>query len=121
MTTPRKAIKNAIELADLGSNRAALEYLTQEPTVTRADLTLPHVLSGAVIRGTVSSVADKLYGTTRSAMLTAGQIQRASGRPDEAAQWSALARQLLMAGLSARRGRSVRTMSGGLPTLGKRG
>jgi hypothetical protein len=54
-------------------------------------------------------------------MLTVGQIRRTSGHQDEAAQWSALARQLLMAKRSVRRGRSARTVSGGLPTLGKRG
>ncbi|HZX36740.1 MAG TPA: hypothetical protein VFF37_00100, partial [Streptomyces sp.] len=69
----------------------------------------------------VSSVADTLYGRTRAAMLTAGQLSRVSGQDDEAAHWGALARQLLLAKRSARRGRSVRAVSGGLPTLGKRG
>ncbi|MFE1856258.1 hypothetical protein [Streptomyces sp. NPDC059489] len=35
-----KAIKDAVELADLGSDPGALEYLTRELTVKLADLTL---------------------------------------------------------------------------------
>lgn len=108
----------------LGGSRAGLyaACLAEDGTDRRLVL-CPRGSAGAVrICGAVSSVAEALYGKTRSAMLTVGQIQRASGRTDDAAQWSALARQLLMAKRAARRrGRSVRTMSGGLPTLGKRG
>lgn len=43
------------------------------------------------------------------------------GAGDEAAHGGTPARQLLLAKRSARRGRSVRAVSGGLPTLGKRG
>ncbi|MBP5909248.1 hypothetical protein F3K40_31470 [Streptomyces sp. LBUM 1478] len=77
---------------------------------------------GAVrISGAVSSIAEPLYGKTRAAMLAAGREQRAAGNQDDAAQWSTMARQLLLAKRSSRRGRSVRTISGGLPTLGKHG
>ncbi|MFD7089897.1 hypothetical protein ACFV94_19165 [Streptomyces sp. NPDC059896] len=77
---------------------------------------------GAVrISGAVSSIAEPLYGKTRAAMLAAGREQRNAGNQAGAAQWSAMARQLLMAKRASRRGRSVRTVSGGLPTLGKHG
>ncbi|MBV9025593.1 MAG: hypothetical protein JO362_17780 [Streptomycetaceae bacterium] len=107
----------------LGGSRTSLyaARLTEDGADRRLVL-CPRGSAGAVrIRGAVSSVADTLYGKTRAAILTAGQLRRALGHQDEAKQWSALARQLLMAKRSARRGRSVRTVSGGLPTLGKHG
>lgn len=44
-----KAIKDAVELAGLGSDPAALEYLTQELTVQLADLTLRLTESAKVL------------------------------------------------------------------------
>lgn len=107
----------------LGSSRAGL-YAARlvENTTDRRLVLCPRGSEGAVrVRGAVSSLADALYGKARSAMLASGQIQKATRRPDEAAHWRALARQLLLAKRSARRAHSVRTVSGGLPTLGKRG
>jgi hypothetical protein len=106
----------------LGGSRAGL-YATR---LAEADTDLRLVLcsrgtEGAVrIHGIVPSIAEPLYGKTRAALLAAAQIQRAAGRPAEAAQWSVLTRQLMMAKRSARQARSIRTTSGGLPTLGKR-
>ncbi|MEU9189887.1 hypothetical protein AB0D14_36210 [Streptomyces sp. NPDC048484] len=107
----------------LGSSQAGLYAvrLAQEGADRRVVLCRRGLESAVRISGTGSSIADPLYGKTRAAMLAAGREQRAAGKQDEAAQWSAMARQLLMAKRSARRGRSVRTVSGGLPTLGKRG
>ncbi|WP_329374578.1 hypothetical protein [Streptomyces sp. NBC_01483] len=44
----QKAIKTAVELAGLGSDPAALEYLNQELTVQLADLTL-HLTESAKV------------------------------------------------------------------------
>lgn len=107
----------------LGSSRASLyaARLAEDDADHRLVL-CPRGIEGAVrISGAVSSVAEPLYGKTRAAMLAAGRVRRAAGHQDEATQWSAMARQLLMAKRAARRRRSVRTVSGGLPTLGKRG
>ncbi|MFD4258685.1 hypothetical protein ACFWR9_13870 [Streptomyces sp. NPDC058534] len=107
----------------LGGSRAGLYAvrLTKDGADHRLVL-CQRGLEGAVrISGAVSSIAEPLYGKTRAAMLAAGREQRAAGSQDEAAQWSAMARQLLMAKRASRRGHSVRTVSGGLPTLGKHG
>lgn len=102
--------------AGLYAVRLVLQGMDRRLVLCRRDL------EGAVrISGAVSSIADPLYGNTRAAMLAAGREQRDAGSQDEAAQWSAMARQLLMAKRASRRGRSVRTVSGGLPTLGKHG
>ncbi|MDQ0935118.1 hypothetical protein [Streptomyces turgidiscabies] len=45
----QKAIKDAVELAGLGSDPAALEYLAQELTVKLADLTLRLTESAKVL------------------------------------------------------------------------
>lgn len=107
----------------LGGSRAGLYAvrLTEDGADHRLVL-CQRGLAGAVrIGGAVSSIAEPLYGKTRAAMLAASREQRAAGNQDEAGQWSAMARQLLMAKRASRRGRSVRTVSGGLPTLGKHG
>lgn len=107
----------------LGSSRAGLYAmrLTEDGADHRLVI-CQRGLEGAVrISGAVSSIAEPLYGKTRAAILAAGREQRAAGNHDEASQWSAMARQLLMAKRASRRGRSVRTVSGGLPTLGKHG
>lgn len=105
----------------LGTSRAGLYavHLTQDSADHRLVL-CQRGWEGAVrISGAVSSIAEPLYGKTRAAILAARREQRAVGNHNEAAQWSAMARQLLMAKRASRRGRSVRTVSGGLPTLGK--
>ncbi|MGA4846548.1 hypothetical protein ACOBQB_09860 [Streptomyces sp. G5(2025)] len=107
----------------LGSSRAGLYAvcLTQEGTDRRLVLCQRGSEGAVRISGIMSSIAAPLYGKTRAAMLAAGREQRAAGNQDAAAQWSTMARQLLLAKRSSRRGRSVRTISGGLPTLGKHG
>ncbi|MFI1189320.1 hypothetical protein [Streptomyces californicus] len=107
----------------LGGSRAGLyaTRLAQEETDRRVVLCRRGSEGSVRISGTGSSIADPLYAKTRAAMLAAGREHRAAGNQDEAAQWKAMARQLLMAKRSARRGHSVRTVSGGLPTLGKHG
>ncbi|HEY9332008.1 MAG TPA: hypothetical protein VIS09_27845 [Streptomyces sp.] len=105
----------------LGSSRAGLyaARLTDDGSDHRLVL-CQRGWEGAVrISGAVSSIAEPLYGKTRAAMLAVGREQRVAGNRDEAVQWSAMARQLLMAKRARRRGRSIRTVSGGLPTLGK--
>ncbi|MFD7919678.1 hypothetical protein ACFV3R_10675 [Streptomyces sp. NPDC059740] len=107
----------------LGNSRAALyaARLDEEDPGRRLVLCARGAPGAVRVHGAMSSVADALYARTRAAMLTAGALLRASGQGDEAAHWGTLARQLLLAKRSARRGHSVRTVSGGLPTLGKRG
>ncbi|WP_198358369.1 hypothetical protein [Streptomyces fildesensis] len=107
----------------LGGSRAGL-YAARlaEASADRRLVLCRRGLEGAVrISGAVSSIAEPLFGKTRAAMLAAGRERRAVGNQDEAAQWSAMARQLLIAKRASRRGGSVRTVSGGLPTLGKHG
>ncbi|MGW2588433.1 hypothetical protein ACWCYZ_45620 [Streptomyces virginiae] len=72
--------------------------------------------SGAVrVEGPVAPVAEILAARARAAA-----VHRESGRPEEAQAWCARARQILKDGRAARRGRSVRATSAGLPTLGRR-
>lgn len=106
----------------LGNSRAGLYAVRlAEGADRRLVLCRRGVEGGVRISGAVPSIADPLYGKTRAAMLAAGRERRAAGDQDEAGQWSAMARQLLMTKRSTRRGRSVRTVSGGLPTLGRHG
>ncbi|MFF8601871.1 hypothetical protein ACF065_27625 [Streptomyces sp. NPDC015232] len=107
----------------LGSSRAGLyaARLDEEGAGRRLVLCARGAPGAVRVRGAVGSVADTLYGRTRAAMLTAGALLRASGQDDEAALWGTLARQLLLAKRSTHQGRSVRAVSGGLPTPGKRG
>ncbi|MFI1225926.1 MULTISPECIES: hypothetical protein [Streptomyces] len=77
---------------------------------------------GAVlVEGPLSSLAEPLTARARAAVLGVAAVHRADGRVEEAQVWRALARQILKARRSARRGRSVRTASAGLPSLGRRG
>ncbi|MFJ8752113.1 hypothetical protein ACIREO_22695 [Streptomyces sp. NPDC102441] len=107
----------------LGRSRAGpyAVRLVQEGTDHRVVLCRRGSEGAIRISGTGSSMADPLYAKTRAAMLAAGREHRAEGNQDEAAQWSAMARQLLMTKRLSRRGRSIRTISGGLPTFGKHG
>ncbi|MGW0673151.1 hypothetical protein [Streptomyces sp. NPDC002746] len=76
---------------------------------------------GAVrIEGQLSPLAEPLTARARAAALGVAAVHRADGRVEEAQVWRALARQILKARRSARRGRSVRTASAGLPSLGRR-
>ncbi|MCZ1014076.1 hypothetical protein [Streptomyces noursei] len=71
----------------LGGSRAGL-YAACLPDdgADRRLVLCPRGSAGAVrICGAVSSVADTLYGNTQTAMLTAGQLLRTSGRQDEVA------------------------------------
>ncbi|MFD7013980.1 hypothetical protein [Streptomyces sp. NPDC059928] len=105
----------------LGSTRARLYAVRLTDDGVDHRLVLCQRGSDGAVRvsGAVSSIAEPLYGKTRAAMLASGQEQRAAGNQEEAVQWSAMARQLLMAKRARRRGHSLRTVSGGLPTLGK--
>ncbi|MEV7156950.1 hypothetical protein AB0N77_20350 [Streptomyces misionensis] len=76
---------------------------------------------GAVrVEGLVGSVAEVLAARARAAVLTVAAVHREAGRPQETRVWCARARQILKDGRAARRGRSVRAASAGLPTLGHR-
>ncbi|MDP5315665.1 hypothetical protein [Streptomyces poriferorum] len=76
---------------------------------------------GAVqVEGPLAPVAEPLAARTRAAVLRVAAVHRAAGRTGQAQVWRARARQILKARRSARRGRSVRTASAGLPSLGHR-
>lgn len=76
---------------------------------------------GAVqIEGPLNPVAELLTARTRAAVLRVAAVHREAGRAEQAQLWRARARRLLKGGRAARRGRSVRATSAGLPTLGQR-
>ncbi|MDX3695031.1 hypothetical protein PV726_32775 [Streptomyces europaeiscabiei] len=76
---------------------------------------------GAVrIEGPLAPVAETLAARARAAALRVAAVHREAGRPEEAQAWRARARRILKDGRAARRGRSVRATSAGLPTLGRR-
>ncbi|WP_274036674.1 hypothetical protein [Streptomyces sp. MMBL 11-1] len=72
------------------------------------------------VEGPLSPVAELLAGRARAAALHVAAVHRAAGRTGQAQVWRGRARQILKARRSARRGRSVRTASAGLPSLGHR-
>lgn len=77
--------------------------------------------AGAVrVPGSVAAIAETLGARARAAVLRGAQLHRQAGRAGEAETWSAAARTTLLARRGATRGRSVHTVSGGLPTLGRR-
>ncbi|MGC5400721.1 hypothetical protein ACPXCP_33870 [Streptomyces sp. DT20] len=76
---------------------------------------------GAVrVEGRLFPVAEPLAARARAAALRVAAEYRAAGRTEQAQVWRARARQILRCRRSARRGRSVRTASAGLPFLGYR-
>lgn len=76
---------------------------------------------GAVrVQGRLAPGAEVLGARARAAALRVAAVHRAAGRQEDAQLWSARGRRLLRIIQSARRGRSVRTSSAGLPTLGGR-
>jgi hypothetical protein len=76
---------------------------------------------GAVrVEGPMAPVAETLTARTRAAVLRVAAVHRDAGRAEEAQLWRTRARRILKDGRAARRGRSVRATSAGLPTLGRR-
>ncbi|MFE1764062.1 hypothetical protein ACFW81_07580 [Streptomyces angustmyceticus] len=76
---------------------------------------------GAVrVEGPLAPAAEVLAARTRAAALRVAAVHREAGRQQEAQVWRTRARQILRDGRAARRGRSVRAASAGLPTLGGR-
>ncbi|MER5509359.1 hypothetical protein ABT052_29080 [Streptomyces sp. NPDC002766] len=74
------------------------------------------------VSGPVAVYADNLLDRTRHAMYGIAARHRTAGNHAEALRWKRMARQLLVAKRAGRSrgGSSLRTVSGGLPTLGKR-
>ncbi|TLQ39172.1 hypothetical protein [Streptomyces marianii] len=76
---------------------------------------------GAVrVEGPLSPVAETLTARARAAVLRVAAVHREADRAEEAQVWRARGRQILKDRRAARRGRSVRTASAGLPSLGQR-
>ncbi|MFH8217761.1 hypothetical protein ACH4C2_01040 [Streptomyces sp. NPDC018057] len=65
-------------------------------------------------------MAEPPADRARAAVLRVAAVHRAAGRAGQAQVWRARARQILKARRYTRRGRSVRTASAGLPSLGHR-
>ncbi len=105
-----------------GLTRARV-YVTDLGTV-EPDRRLVLCLRGAPgtvqVEGPLTPVAEVLTAQTRAAVLRVAAAHREAGRPEEAQLWRARARRILKDGRAARRGRSVRATSAGLPTLGRR-
>jgi hypothetical protein len=72
------------------------------------------------VDGTLAPIAETLAAKTRAAALSVAAVHREAGRAEESQLWRARARRILKDGRAARRGRSVRAASAGLPTLGRR-
>ncbi|MER8120658.1 hypothetical protein [Streptomyces sp. NPDC094031] len=76
---------------------------------------------GAVrVYGPLAPVAEVLAARVCAAALDVAAVHREAGREEEARLWRARARRILKDGRAARRGRSIRAASAGLPTLGRR-
>jgi hypothetical protein len=102
--------KAKVYVRDLGEGE-----LERRPVLCLRDAT------GAVrVEGPLAPVAEELAARTRTATLRVAAMHREAGRPQEAQLWRARARRILKDGRAARRGRSVRAASAGLPTLGRR-
>ncbi|MFF3402162.1 hypothetical protein ACFYW6_27065 [Streptomyces sp. NPDC002659] len=111
------------QIAACGS-RASLYVTHLNPAYDKRLVLCGRRATGAVrVHGSVPMVRDRLYTRTRTAMLNVASVHRTAGRSDAAVVWSALARRILVAKRTANKagkGRSVRAVSGGLPTLGLR-
>ena len=104
----------------LSRARVYVSGLAEDETDGRLVLCLRGADGAIQIQGPLAPVADMLAARTRAAMLRVAAVHREAGRQKEAQAWRARARQLLKDGRAARRGRSVRATSAGLPTLGQR-
>ncbi|MBP5896306.1 hypothetical protein [Streptomyces scabiei] len=67
------------------------------------------------VEGPLTPVAEVVTARTRAAALRVAASHREAGRPQEAQLWRARARRILKDSREARRGRSVRADSAGLP------
>lgn len=109
----------------LGVSRASLYVAPLDSSAQDKRLVLcSRSTAGAVrVHGSVTNVRDTLFKKARTALLNIAAAHKGAGRSDVAAAWDALAASALVTQRAARqaaKGRSIRTMSGGLPSLGKR-
>ncbi|MFE2640842.1 hypothetical protein ACFXKF_40045 [Streptomyces scopuliridis] len=104
----------------LSRARVYVRALAEDEPDGRLVLCLRGAPGAIQVQGPLAPVANVLAARTRAAMLRVAAVHREAGRPEEAQAWRARARQLLKDGRAARRGRSVRATSAGLPTLGGR-
>lgn len=111
-------------LAEVAAGLSRARVYVRELDTAGPDRRLVLCLRGAPgavrVQGPLAPVAEVLAARTRTAALRAAAVHRAAGRRPQAQVWSARARRLLRLIQEARRGRSVRTASAGLPTLGGR-
>ncbi|MFJ5220516.1 hypothetical protein ACIP98_38275 [Streptomyces sp. NPDC088354] len=105
-----------------GESRARLYVAAGEEHGSWLRLCLRGTPGAVLVTGSVASHAEPLLRQIRQAMLRTAERHRAAGDTEEAQRWRQMARKALRARQSAdkRRHGSVRTVSGGLPTLGQR-
>lgn len=111
-------------LAEIATGRSRARVYVRDLDVADPDRLLALCLRGAPgavrIEGSLTPLAELLAARTRAATLRVAAVHREAGRPEQAQIWRARARRILEDGRTTRRGRSVRTTSAGLPTLGQR-
>lgn len=104
----------------VGQSRARVYVRELDTAGTLLVLCLRGAPGAVRVEGPLSPVAEPLAARARAAALGVAAAHRAAGRAGQAQVWRVRARQILKARRSARRGRSVRTASAGLPSLGRR-
>ncbi|MFF8992613.1 hypothetical protein ACF09H_22290 [Streptomyces sp. NPDC014983] len=111
-------------LAEIATGRSRARVYVRGLGEAGPEQLLVLCLRGAVgavrVDGPLAPVADVLATRTRAAALNVAAVHREAGREEEARLWRARARRILKDGRAARRGRSVRAASAGLPSLGRR-
>lgn len=108
-----------------GTGRAGL-YVAPLQSSRRTELLVlcSRRTPGAVrVRGSVTNLGDTLFNKARTVVLKIAATYREDGDEEAASAWAAVAGRALEVKRAARqaaKGQSVRTVSGGLPSLGKR-
>ncbi|MER7309898.1 hypothetical protein E5082_31460 [Streptomyces griseoluteus] len=104
----------------LSRSRIYVRELAEHELAGRLVLCLRGAPGAIQVQGPMAPVGEVLAARTRSAVLHVAAVHHAADREEDRQVWRARARQLLKASRAARRGRSVRATSAGLPTLGGR-
>ncbi|MFF3257009.1 hypothetical protein ACFYWP_39915 [Actinacidiphila glaucinigra] len=105
-----------------GESRARLYVTDSAHDAGWLELCLRGTAGAVAVTGGIAAYADPLVGKVRQAMTRTAARHQAAGDTDEAQRWKQMARAVARAKRAAdqQHRRSVRTVSGGLPTLGRR-
>ncbi|MER0476773.1 hypothetical protein ABR737_43600 [Streptomyces sp. Edi2] len=110
-------------LAEIATGRSRARVYVQDFGAAEPERRLVLCLRGAAgavrVEGPLAPVAELLAARARAAVLRVAAVHREAGRVEDAQVWRGRARGILKDGRAARRGRSVRAASAGLPTLGR--